>query len=426
MWPAIVHGKGLQRQRSEPKPLGAKPCHNERVMSFASGTISFRRYVVTGKHPKQVDQDLLDKLVAHVLQAPEFGVPEDVEYGWCGGRHIFDSTFSFEHNVLGDAAHFALRIDTNRVPSELKRAYQLMEEDATAAGNPSGFISKNQKRDVKDVVRRKLDEDLRSGKFRRSKLIPILWDFATQTLYTPASVAAMEKLHELFERTFELTLEPLTAGSIALRYVEGKARRREYEDMRPTRFVPGPEGEGQYPDYPWVAKGPQPKDFLGNEFLLWLWHESELRRGVIQTEAAGEVAVLLDRSLELDCAYGQSGKDSLRADGPTRMPEARDALRSGKLPRRAGLVLESGGKQFQLTLNCETLGCAGVKLPDVEEAEDARVVFEERIAMLRDLSQTIDSLFHAFLRTRAGAAWEGQTTSIRRWILQTSKQAVVA
>ncbi len=394
-------------------------------MAFVSGSVSFRRFLVTGKHPKDISQPLLDKLAEHILQPGEYGVPEEVEYGWSGGRHVFDSQFSFERNVFAEALHFAMRIDTNRVPGELKKAYTLMEEDAAASTNPSGFISKTQKRDVKDIVRQKVEDDLKTGKFRRSKLIAMLWDFPNQTLYSAISASALEKLHELFERTFDLTLEPLTSGTAALRYLEEKGKRREYEDTRPTRFVPGPEGEGQMPDYPWTAKGPQPKDFLGNEFLLWLWHEADAHRGMIKTEA-GEVAILLDRSLELDCAYGQTGKDALRATGPTHMPEARDALRSGKLPRRCGVTLESAGKQFDLTLVPESLACSSAKLPEIEEAEDARVVFEERIASVRDLSAALDALFHAFLKSRASSAWESHTSLIRRWILQPSKQAAVA
>src|SRR6185295_14382462 len=158
----------------------------------------------------------------------------------------------------------ALRIDTNKVPSDLKRAYAAMEEEAVAATNPSGFISKNQKRDVKDTVRRKVEEELRTGKFRRSKLLPVLWDLQSQTLLCSANGAALEQLMELFERTFGLTLLPLTSGSFALRLLEPKARRRDYEDLRPTRFVQSPAGESEWPEYPWVLKGPEPKDFLGN------------------------------------------------------------------------------------------------------------------------------------------------------------------
>src|SRR5688572_26419837 len=148
-------------------------------MGFASGSVSFRRLAVVGEQPEQIDQDLLDKLAEHALRhggAGEVGVPEEIEYGWVGGRHVLDGAFSFENNVYGDALFFALRVDTNKVPGDLRRAYAIMEEDAVAATNPSGFISKMQKRDVKDVVRRKVDDDMRSGRFRRSKLLPIVWD----------------------------------------------------------------------------------------------------------------------------------------------------------------------------------------------------------------------------------------------------------
>ncbi|HET6250445.1 MAG TPA: hypothetical protein VFE47_22345 [Tepidisphaeraceae bacterium] len=391
-------------------------------MGFASGAVSFRRFAVVGKAPKSVDQDMLDKLAEHALREQEFGVPEESEYGWCGGRHVFDGQFSFEHNVFADALSFALRIDTNKVPSEMKKAWQMMEEEAVAKNNPSGFISKNQKREVKDTIRKKIEEDLRSGKFRRSKLVPILWDLQEHTLYCTATGASFEKLAEIFERSFGLELQPLTSGSLALRLLEPKARKRDYEDMRPTRFVAGPEGEGQVPDYPWVSKGAEPKDFLGNEFLLWLWHEADAKKAVVSTEKA-EVTIFIDKSLDLDCAYGQTGKDSLKGDGPSRMPEARDALRTGKLPRKFGLILDANKQQFNLTLSGESLAVSGAKLPDVEEADSPRVLFEERIAMLRDLCQILDALFDVFLKLRTTSGWESQTSAMKRWILKPDKAA---
>jgi hypothetical protein len=390
-------------------------------MGFASGSVTFRRFAVVGEQPSAIDQDLLDRVAEHMLLERDLGVPEEIEYGWSGGRHVLDGNISFEHNVFADALVFALRIDTNKVPGDLKKAYTLMEEEAVAATNPSGFISKNQKRDVKDTIRRKIDDDLRSGRFRRSKIVPILWDLPSQTVYCSANGKSLEMLMEIFERTFGCSLVPLSSGSLALRLLEPRGRRRDYEDLRPTRFVPGPEGEGQYPEYPWVVKGPEPKDFLGNEFMLWLWHEAEVKSGTIDIEGGGHVSFVIDKSLDLDCAYGQTGKDSLRGDGPSRMPEARDAIRTGKLPRKCGLVYESGGVQYTFTFNPETFGCNGTKLPDVEEAETPRVLLEERIALLRELCKSLDALFATFLKLRASSSWEGQTSGLRRWILSTPK-----
>src|SRR5919112_1450369 len=179
-------------------------------MGFASGSMSFRRFAVVGSAPTAPDQALLDKLAEHALKPGEFGVPEEVEYGWGGGQHVLDGSFGFEQNVFADALHFALRVDTNKVPGDLKKAYQLMEEEAVASTNPSGFISKEQKKDVKDSVRKMVEKDMRSGKFRRSKLVPVLWDVTEGILYSTAAGPAFEKLAEIFDRTFDLKLLPLT------------------------------------------------------------------------------------------------------------------------------------------------------------------------------------------------------------------------
>ncbi len=395
-------------------------------MGFASGTVSFRRFAVVGEAPKSVNQSILDKLSEHALRPGDIGVPDEEEYGWSGGRHVLDGNFSFENNVFAEALHFALRIDTNKVPSELKKAFQMMEEEAAAAANPSGFISKNQKRDAKDTTRRKVDDELRSGKYRRSKLLAVLWDLPTQTLYCNASGKSFEKLAELFERSLGLSLLPLSAGSVSMRFLESAARRRDYEDLRPTRFVSGPEGEGQMPDYPWVAKGPEPKDFIGNEMMMWLWHQADTKSGTIKTHNAGDVTVMIDKTLDLDCAFGQTGRDGLRGDGPANMPEARDGLRSGKVPRKAGLILEAAGMSFSLSLNPEAIAIGSAKLPDVEEADNARVLFEERIATLRELSKAIDALYETFIKVRVTSAWEGQTSTIRKWITTSQRAASAA
>jgi hypothetical protein len=121
-----------------------------------------------------------------------------------------------------------------------------------------------------------------------------------------------------------------------------------------------------------------------------------------------------------------SGKDSLRATGPHRMPEARDALRSGKLPRKAGMVLDANGMQFSLTFSPEGFAVGSAKLPEIEEADTPRVVFDERIALLRDLCKTLDAMFESFLTVRASSAWESKTAGVRRWIMQQTNKPVAA
>src|SRR3954470_18329092 len=133
-------------------------------MGFESGSITFRRFAVVGNAPDQVNEEMLAKAAEPAIAPGQFGV-EEVEYGWNGGRHIFDDEFSFENNGYSDCLSFALRIDSNKVPGVVKKAYTMIEEATLAKKNPSGFLSKAQKREAKETVNQKLEEDMKSGKF---------------------------------------------------------------------------------------------------------------------------------------------------------------------------------------------------------------------------------------------------------------------
>jgi len=389
-------------------------------MGFDSGAVAFTRYAVAGAAPKVVGDDLLDKFRAEALTDDQLGAFVDVAYGWCGGRHVLDEEFHVAHNVYADSVIAGLRVDTNQVPGDIKRAYRMQEEQAAAKGNPSGFASKQQKKLAKDSASQRIEEDLKSGRFRRSRMTAMLWDALQSMVYAGGSVKQREQLAELFERSLKLTLVPLSSGSLAMRMLEDSGKRRDYEDLVPTRFALGPGGDQQPAEYPWTAKGDAGKDWLGSEFLVWLWHEIGSGGGSIDTEE-GSLNLMFTKVLDLDCVFGATGRDVLRNEGPCAMSEAMEALRTGKVPRRAGLILEHAGSIFQFTLDAASLGVSGLKLPDVEEADSPRVVFEERIGMIRLFSQLLEATYGNFLKVRAGGNWEQTANAIRNWIGKTAK-----
>jgi hypothetical protein len=385
-------------------------------MGFQSGSISFRAYRIVGnEQPTTVDQLLLDKVSNNMLRPQELGAPEEVEYGWNGGRHILDGEISFANNVYcgGSTLFVGMRIDVNKVPGDVRRAMMAQEEEAVAKTNPSGFISKNQKRDVKESVRAKLDDELRAGKYRRSKVIQVLWDLDRGIVYSTAANAPVEKLYELFERTFGLELVPVNSGDMARSRCDVVATHRAYEDLRPTRFVLGAEGDGQFPEYPWVSKGAEPKNFVGNEFLLWLWYETELSGSVNFREGAPlkDITVFFDRRVDMDCTYGQTGKASLKGDGVNRSAEAIDSILTGKVPRSMTMLVDLSNCQYALTLS-DTFSFSGVKLPEVEDAESPRVLFEERVASLGTLLDGMKLLFETFVDLRISPKWDSKVKGI--------------
>ena len=50
--------------------------------------------------------------------------------------HILDTDFDLEKNVVNDALHFCLRVDTQKVPADLLRAYTQVELEGLSRGVP--------------------------------------------------------------------------------------------------------------------------------------------------------------------------------------------------------------------------------------------------------------------------------------------------
>lgn len=390
-------------------------------MPFPSGSVSFKAYKVMGDAPPVPTESMMGQFAEHRILADNS--LEESTYGWCGPTHIMDAKIDFDNCVFGEAIHIGLRVDTNKVPGDVKKALRQMEESALAAQNPSGFISKAQKRMARETVLKTCETYLRDGRYRRSKLVPVLWDLKDGILYTSATGRNLESLIEIFERTFKLELLPSSAGVVAERYAENANIRRQLEDSRPTAFVT--HDGNDTPEYPWVAKGNNRYAFLGNEFLVWLWYRCEVNGGSFGTDRS-KITVYLDRSLDMECAWGSSGKQTLRGDAPNRLPEAKAALAEGKVPRKAGMVIDSDGEQFTLNLNAETLHFGSVRLPDIEDADTARVVFEERITHIANITRDVFDLYRLFLKDRLSLTWVGHLGHIKEWInLKTDKEVAV-
>ena len=392
-------------------------------MSYNSGTLSFTRYTLRSDTPQSIDpQVLLEKAAKHQFVEHDLGVPEENSYGWVGPQHIMDGDFTFENCVYGDFLILGIRQDICRLPGEVKRAYQLMEEKAAAANNPSGFISKLQKREAREAVKRKIDQDLRDGKHRKSKLAHVIWDVAEQVVYAPSGKGSQQIVGEIFERTFGFTLVPITPGSIGETVMAEKGKLKSYEDWKPTPFV-DPNAVGvMWADYPWVAKSGV-QNYIGNEFLMML---------LFQSVAGGDfnvgskvIDVEFRESLDIECAFGATGKDSLKDANPVGMAEALPALRTGKVPRKAGLMLTEGTETYFFTLTGDTFAVNALKLPAVEDAETVRELIEERLMLLRGFSRAFDGLFQAFVEHRA-TKWDDTAAKIKHWLGGSTARPVTA
>jgi hypothetical protein len=104
------------------------------------------------------------------------------------------------------------------------------------------------------------------------------------------------------------------------------------------------------------------------------------------------------------------------------LPEARRAIQSGKMPRKAGLILARQGSQYELAISAENLAVSGAKLPAPEGTEE-RVRLEERVTQLRHLIETLDLLYDAFGAKRASGDWAKELAGMQKWLLREERPA---
>jgi hypothetical protein len=380
-------------------------------MGFFTGRLSFQRFHVRGKAAKTFGAEHLDRLAANAIGKQRTAAADGVQVGWTAGDHILDTRFDFAKNIINDALHFALRIDSQKVPSDLLWAYTQVELEGLAAGNPSGHPSARQKREARANAREKLEKEADDGRFLRRKAYPLLWDAQSRELLVGTSaVTVIDRLHTFFQQTFGHGFEVIGAGQRAFLLAELHEQTRRVDDAKPMSFVSGVStGE-----LVWVPDE-NSRDFLGNEFLLWLWYVLDTETDTIALADGSEVSVMMARNLVLECPRGQTGKESITSDAPTRLPEARRAIQAGKLPRKAGLTLVRHDRQYELTLAAETLAVSSAKLP-TPDAEDERARLEERITLVRHLTETLDLLYDAFGKQRMGDDWPRELAKIKKWL----------
>jgi hypothetical protein len=182
--------------------------------------------------------------------------------------------------------------------------------------------------------------------------------------------------------------------------------------------------------------------FVGREFLLWLWFESELLDATLSTDKHGSFGLWIERKLVLSHA-----KESTRLIGP--LPglgrEAKEALLRGQLPESAGIRIAWNGDETSFMLKAEQLAVSGLKLqtvlgqddeapsPLLEElrgqiksgrkparaadaSDEAYETFYERMRLTEAFEALLSTLYADFLELRLGSAWNGFiSVALRSW-----------
>lgn len=383
---------------------------------FDKGSVSFRRFTVAGTKPRLFGDEHLERLAA--FARPKVASADGVEWGWGAGTHPADTAFDHLKQVYTDHLLADLFRQQDKLPADRIKVYYETGLKALADANPSGHPTARQKREARESARDQVEGEARDGRWKKWTCYPVMWGLRRNDVYLGCtSLPTADKLLTLFPDTFakNLTqaglagdLTPVTAGRIALK-VNPKATHE-----RLTSFIT--EQSDSDPAGPvWHADDSTP-DWLGSEFLVWLWWMSE-RTDAVTGGDGTEIVFMFSGGVRFDCPYGTTGDTTTNATSGVRTPEARAALKVGKLPRRAALTLVRHNEQFAFKLRPETLEVNGLKLPPApEDVTDPRERHIHRLNAIENAYEAIEQLLVAFLNRRLSPDWwQGEAAEVRRW-----------
>jgi hypothetical protein len=154
--------------------------------------------------------------------------------------------------------------------------------------------------------------------------------------------------------------------------------------------------------------------FVGREFLLWLWFESELYETNLSPSRGERLAMWLETQLTL---ANEGEETRVKSAMPGAAPEAKQALRQGKLPREARLRVVLNELEFSWKMKADDLAVGGLKVPAQLKAKDDKYeALYERMRLVEMIEEQLEALFHDFLALRLDGAWDRTVVpDLRRW-----------
>lgn len=341
---------------------------------------------------------------------------EELSSGWVQLDDYQESSFeelqTFQHDHY---LAFSLRRDQRKLPTTLVKPYFLKAEQEWLTANPQfKRVPKQQRDDMRDAVRGSL--------FAKTLPSPAIYDAVWDTrsnlmTFTSLGTNAVDLFIEQFKKSFDgLRLVPLHPFARAGQVID--------DILQPA--LARANGSGSEA----VLELIEANQWLGNDFLLWLMHETmnaSSEYSVNQPGPAvsgdGFVAYLNDRLLL--SVSSETGVQKVTVTGPQdHFSEVRTALQGGKDIHEAVLYMEKQEQLWKMTLKGDTFHFASFKAPavtlekdDITDPEMEReAVFFERMSLVEGGLQLFDSLLAAFLKQRLDQSWASKEQEIRAFL----------
>jgi hypothetical protein len=160
--------------------------------------------------------------------------------------------------------------------------------------------------------------------------------------------------------------------------------------------------------------------FLGEEFLTWLWFVIENNQDLVNNFDKDFVALEVGNRVVFENRRKESvERVTIKGDGAS-LEEGILALKKGSLVTELNIVYKSSELMWQFTLKGESLNISSLSLPSTgtpETDEDVEGVVLEKIFLYEKAMRLLDKLYSHFIKIRVADSWQSKEIPlIGKWI----------
>ncbi len=163
------------------------------------------------------------------------------------------------------------------------------------------------------------------------------------------------------------------------------------------------------------------KAFLGREFLTWLWFKSEQTGGRIELPGHKVIEVIFLDRMMLDLSDAETPQTVSLKGEHSELREGLAALKEGKKIEEARLSVRSGNNDFTLVAKATWFSFGSFRTPRVLPPEDSEEgvegAFLEKVSLVEEGLDALDSLFEYFVKLRISDDWDAtELPAFRHWV----------
>jgi recombination associated protein RdgC len=182
-------------------------------MGLLSSAISITRYRVDGKIENPVTEAVTKGLKKNTIADIDED-PAEKSVGWTSFDNPFSPNFEGSSFLFGNLFVFSLRIDRKSIPAKLLKKYVTIETSKRLNKTRQRFLSKDEKKAIKD----KVITDLAMRVPSTPNVYDLIWNYERSDVFLLSNLrSANEELESLFKRSFNLSLIrifPYTAADL--------------------------------------------------------------------------------------------------------------------------------------------------------------------------------------------------------------------